>query len=121
MKRAGFVVAFVLPVLLGPAGSGSPLAGKHSLGYVDIPAQKSVVHSETFRGGERACVIVIGDHEPGADLGVFIYDQEDQLVAEDRGGGDFVAAIWYPPRDARYKIKVHNPSGKVNKCWIALK
>jgi hypothetical protein len=108
-------------MLLASAGTGSPLTGKRSLGTKRIEGFSFLIFKEKFRGGERACVIVKGDHKPVVDLGVYIYDEKDRLVAEDKGGGEYVAAIWYPPRDAVYKVKIHNTGTDFNDCYISLK
>jgi hypothetical protein len=111
-------------------GSGEPVKG--SRGFVvklagqSMGSEGNIVpgkaeFKETFMGGRRACVIVKGDHDPVVDLGVYVYDANERLVAKDEGRGDFVAAIWYPPRDASYRIVVHNPASQWNKCYIVVK
>ena len=121
MKRIILLFAGLLPLLSGAFSNGSPMTGKRALGYVKIEGGGNFVHREKFRGGERACVIATGDHDPVVNLGLFIYDAQDRLVAQDEGPGDYVAVIWYPPRDAVYKIKVHNTGEQFNKCWISMK
>jgi len=120
MKRTIVVLVVLLSGLLVAVGHGSPLTGKRAF-EERIGGQDNFILREKFRGGQRACVIVRGDHEPIVNLVLSVYDAKDQLVAEDRGGGDYVAVIWYPPRDALYKIKVHNPGVDHNVCYISLK
>ncbi len=64
----------------------------------------------TFRGGERACIIAYGDHKPVVEMAVTVYDETGKVkIAENVGSADsmdFVAVIWYPPRDTKYVIEV---------------
>jgi|SRR5262245_4043474 len=120
MKRSIVFLVMLLSGLLVGIGDGSPLTGKRAFAE-RIPGADSHIFREKFRGGQRACVIVRGDHKPVVNLALSVYDAKDELVAEDRGGGDYVAVIWYPPRDALYKIKVHNPGIEYNDCYISLK
>jgi hypothetical protein len=116
-----FLVVGLLLAVPGPGG-GSPVQGKHSFGEPQrIPKGARVRFEKEFRGGERACVIVRGDHKPVVDLSVAIYDQNGNLIAKDDAGGDFVAAIWYPPRDATYRVDIVNPGAEYNDCYISLK
>jgi hypothetical protein len=84
-----------------------------------------------FRGGQRACVIVLGDHNPIAPLEIEIRDEKGKLVGRDEPaagvsdpkakGNDVGAVIWYPPRDGYYTITVKNLGEQYNECWIAIK
>jgi hypothetical protein len=121
MKRM-LLLAVLASVLAIPGpGAGSPVEGKHSLGRQRIPEGARARIDKEFRGGERACVIVKGDHDPVVDLELSVYDQKGNLVAEDKGGGDFVAVIWYPPRNAVYRIQIVNPGQAYNDLYISLK
>jgi hypothetical protein len=62
----------------------------------------------TFRGGERACVIVRGDHKPLVPLDVTVFDKDGAVVARDESERDFLAVFWVPPRTAEYRIVVRN-------------
>jgi hypothetical protein len=79
----------------------------------------------SYKGGERACVIVVGDHQPVVRLGLKVEDAHGKLVGEDSSGRDICAVIWYPPRDGQYTISVAVPhiSGEedYNVLTIALK
>jgi hypothetical protein len=119
MKRV-FLFSVVLTLLASVAGSGSPLGGSNRK-EVTVSEMANVELEEKFRGGERACVIVRGDHDPVVNLGLFVYDDKGSLVGKDDGGGDIVAVIWYPPRDATYKIKLRNPGKVYNKCLVSFK
>jgi hypothetical protein len=102
-------------------GWASPEEGQRS-GYVKLEAgAKGRLEKMVFKGNERACVILIGDHEPVVDLVLSIYDSDNNLVTRDDPGGDYCAAIWYPTRDAAYTIEVENRGQQWNKCWIAFK
>jgi hypothetical protein len=87
---------------------------------------KAWSQKRTFRGGERAAVLAIGDHED-ADLRVQIavYDANGVLIAEDKGdgelAGDYVGLIWYPPRDGDYRIDVRHSGAGVSTIYIAIK
>jgi len=62
----------------------------------------------TYRGGERACVIVRGDHKPLVPLDVTVLDKNGAVVARDESEGDFLAVFWVPPRTTEYRIVVRN-------------
>ena len=65
---------------------------------------------ETFKGGQRACVIVVGDHQPVVPLELKVEDAKGNLIGEDKGGReDLRAVIWYPPRDGEYTISISVP------------
>ncbi len=82
---------------------------------------------KTFRGGERACVLVIGSVKTAVvNLEVSVFDHKnDVLVAwdqtSDAAAGDFASVIWYPPRDGEYRIEVRNPGASLKSCYIAIK
>jgi hypothetical protein len=108
-------------------GVGGPLVevntGKREL----IKGSESWKAEIPFRGGERACVIAIGDHRQGGGtaLKIMVYDEKNRLVAQDDGhgqlSGDFTAAVWYPPRDGKYRIEVYNPDANENEVYISIK
>src|SRR5688572_13485812 len=95
-------------VTLVPIGVGAPVGD--SLGKREEVGGDAVRKTIRFRGGERACVLAIGDHDPVVDIQVSVFDEKGNLVAEEKGNGtpvsDFVAVVWYPPRDADYRIEV---------------
>lgn len=78
-----------------------------------------------FRGGERAAVLAIADHlAPDDKLHVAVYDTKGKLIAENTGSdssGNFAGVVWYPPRDAEYKIEVSHGGQGVTKAYIAVK
>ncbi len=84
-----------------------------------------------FKGGRRACVIVMGDHDPIVPVTLQIHDDQGNLVAVDEPGknvdsskapgNDVCAVVWYPPRDGYYKITIQNTGRDWNQCWVAIK
>jgi len=118
----------VIAGLLGTAlawaslGKAGPVHGGVGQ-YITLDGGATAPLSEPvmFRGGQRACVILIGDHDPPVPLSVRIYDEEKNLVVEDAPGLDYCAAIWYPPRDGAYYIELHNGGEQWNRCWLAIK
>lgn len=115
-------LVWLAPIILCISVSGSrsaPLKGAHALKSV-IGGNSQMEFEKAFRGGERACVIAIGDHKPAVPMRIAVYDDAKQLVAEDQYI-DFVAAIWYPPRDGTYKIVVANSGMEYNKMYLVFK
>lgn len=120
-RLAGFLFAFGALLAAWNDGSGSPVTGRRSLGSKNkFDGSGSFGFKETFRGGERACVVVRGNN-PSDNLAVHVFDQDGHPVVQVENRGDLVAAIWYPPRDALYHIKVMSPESKSKSCYIALK
>jgi hypothetical protein len=101
-----------------PAG---PVEGGRSLGVRLEAHSKTALEPLRFKGNERACVILRGDHDPVVDLAIYVYDEKDNLVAKDDAGGDLCAAIWYPPRTAAYKIVLQCKGDVFNKCYLSIK
>ena len=54
------------------------------------------------------------------DMGIAVYDEADRLITEEQGL-DYVAAIWYPPRDAQYKVVVRNSGLEYNAMYLVFK
>ncbi len=114
----GFMILCFAITTLGVRSA--PINGSWS-DYAEI---ESKVWSQTkrFRGGERAAVLAIGDHEEaGVKLRIAVYDAQGALIAEDKGESDFVGVIWYPPRDEDYRIDVSHTGAAANKVYIAVK
>src|SRR5438270_1212355 len=111
----------VLLCLAASAGTGAPLKGAYPMSKVRVGAKAKWEIEESFRGGRRACVIAVGDHNPIVDVTIAVYDDSNRLVAEDQGGGDVVAAIWYPPRDAMYNVVVTNSGLEYNVMYLVFK
>jgi hypothetical protein len=132
MRKALYVVGLAF-LSLTPLGRGAPVTGtswsfeKVAPGTVrngTVTDPGSLHFPKTYVGGQRAAVIVIGDHNPAVDIEVKVYDDKNQLVAADRGTGpakDFAAAVWYPPRQATYRIEVYSYGTEYNQISIAFK
>jgi hypothetical protein len=123
--RAHGMVLVALALLGGVmVVQGSPLGGG---GAMPVKASGGETQRITakFKGGERACVIVIGDHKPVVPLQLKVEDGSGNLIGEDKNGGDFCAVIWYPPRDGEYKIGIAVPSiggeADFNDLYVSLK
>src|SRR4051794_34343473 len=93
--------SWILPALLflPTAGTSGPLDGPKRVAGLDLPGgfPGEQTFALAFEGGQRACVILKGDHRPIVNLGIEVYDEEKRLVAKDDGVGDYAAVIWYPP------------------------
>lgn len=114
---------FVAFVLFSASGDGAPVRGGFSVPRDKLRIDPGEVFSfkETFRGGQRACILAEGDHRPVVDIKIQVFDANGKLVAEDADGGDYVAAIWYPPRDAEYRISVQHNGFEWNEIRLVLK
>lgn len=107
-------------LLTASTGSGGPVDGAKALPQVRIGARSFMEFNEKYQGGRRACVIALGDGNPPVDITITVYDTANQVVAE-QTGNDHVAAMWYPPRDAPYKILVKNSGKEFNVMYIVFR
>ncbi len=109
----------------GPSWSRKKVAGGSGAGEGGAASQPGTLDfTKTFLAGQRACVIVIGDHDPVVDLEIQVFDAKGNLVAQDKGQGtarDYAAVMWYPPRQEPYRIVVSNYGSAYNVCSIAVK
>lgn len=133
MRRIVFLGVFALLGLV-PVGVGSPVEGPSGASK-RVPAgtvgeggkitEPGILEfSKVYAAGQRACVIVIGDHDPVVDVEIKVYDSKNNLIVQDRGQGpaqDFAAVMWYPPRQETYRVAVHSYGKEFNKCYIAIK
>lgn len=98
-------------------------AGHQTAGGELVPGR--VRFPVEFRGGERACVVAVGDHKPPVEMGITVYDEAArQKLAEDTGAGDapdFVAAIWYPARDGKYVIEIRSKGKEYNEVTVTVR
>jgi hypothetical protein len=121
MKRVILAGLITATLALAVAGRAGPLNGGLG-GYVKLEGhEKRNLGKFTFRGNERACVILIGDHDPRVPLAIYVYSAAGQLVTKDDPGFDYCAAVWYPPEDATYTIEIENRGEQWNKCRLAIK
>ncbi len=83
-----------------------------------------------FKGGERACVIAMGDHNPVQPISLEVYERrvfEDKskkptpVATADSGNSDLVAVMWYPPRDAEYVVVIATHGNVYNVCYVSVK
>ena len=106
----------------GPNSSSEPIqVSEQSPDKAILLPQQSYSFTDTFRGNERACVIIEGDHKPVMDLRVVVKDKYNNVVAQDVAGGDFVSAIWYPPRTQEYTITISGNGSVENYLYIVVK
>jgi hypothetical protein len=133
MRRAFGLVGLAV-LMFVPLSRGGPIEGSSwseqnisagavaEGGKVTEPGAAGTI--KTFAAGRRACVVVVGDHDPVVDLEVKVYDSKGNLVAQDRGqdpARDYVAVMWYPPRQEQYRIMIHSYGAAYNKCSVAIK
>jgi hypothetical protein len=76
---------------------------------------------DRFLANQRACVIVEGDHNPPMNLTIKVFDAAGNQVAADSAGGDFVAAMWYPPQTQVYLISITCDGNDYNDLDIVVK
>lgn len=117
---SGTLLAAMLLLFAWSTGVGAPVNGPRSLGSKNSLADGAFELKEAFRGGERACVIALAIN-PKDDLAIEVFDDRGRMVARVENNGDLIAAIWYPPRDAVYRIKISSPEGKSKSCYVSLK
>jgi hypothetical protein len=111
-------------------GDASPVKGTIAVSR-RLDGSEALPVTVRFKGGQRACVVVMGDHKPVVPITVEVRDDKGNVVALDEPakgtersstpGNDVCAVIWYPPRDADYTITIHNHGEEWNKCWIAVR
>jgi hypothetical protein len=121
MMRA-LVVAGMIAIGVAAVLRAEPVGGPQYVEAFRVPATKGSEIGEAeqvfrFEGGKPARVILIGDHNPVADLEIFVFEVSEKgvdgkLVAHDGGPeqGDRLGVVWYPPRTGNYRIVVRNPA-----------
>jgi hypothetical protein len=129
MRRAALVVGIAGLLAAAHDGTAGPVGGTVGR-YYKLEAGSTLRFAAEFKGGERACVIVKGDHDPRVDITIAVFEvkggsgaKEQSLVpvAKDTAGGDLCSVIWYPPRTARYAVEISSSGGVWNKIWLAVK
>lgn len=116
MKRCATLLGLV--ALLGLAGMVE--AGRFPVPGVDTKrceAYSSVTYYETFRGGERAIVSIVGDGD--TDLDIFVYDMFGNLIVQGIGYTDRETVSWTPFATSTYRIVVRNLGGVWNRYSLA--
>lgn len=73
------------------------------------------VYNITFRGGELAMVIVVGDGD--TDLDLYVYDNNGNLIDSDTDYSDDCVCTWTPRWTGNFKIKIVN-RGRVYNSYV---
>jgi hypothetical protein len=112
---------------LGTASSAGPVGGAEELvirlpaGSQDKPSEHEL--AKVFTAGQRACVIVVGrvtEAPLPEEFRLLIFDDKDQLVASDQGAAELVA-VWYPRRQASYRIRILNPDDHEQEVLVSVR
>lgn len=80
-----------------------------------VNAGATDVYNISFRGGELAMVIVVGDGD--TDLDLYVYDNNGNLIARDADYTDDCVVTWTPRWTGNFKIKIVN-RGRVYNSYI---
>ena len=80
-----------------------------------VNAGATDVYNVTFRGGELAMVIVVGDGD--TDLDLYIYDNNGNLIKSDTDYSDDCVCTWTPRWTGNFRIKIKN-RGNVYNSYI---
>jgi hypothetical protein len=129
MRRAALVVSIAGLLAAGHFGTAGPVGGPVGR-YAKLEPGSTLRFAAQFKGGERACVIVKGDHDPPMDITITVFEiKEDPAskqqslvpVAKDNAGGDLCSVIWYPPRTAQYAVEISSHGSVWNKIWLAVR
>ncbi len=121
MSKMRYVLALCVVTIAALAafpfiGRSSPTEG-HSYQRIVI-GNPPAVEKKTYKGGERASVIVWSQDSTPARLSV--YDSAGKLVGRDVGQVG-LTVIWYPPRDGEYKIVTESLTNKEGRGYVAYK
>jgi hypothetical protein len=105
-------------------GHARPLDGVYAR-QTDVPAD-GLTMTKRFRSGERASVQAVHtEKKQKTTVHIAVYDSKDNLVAEDTGrdppSSDMVAVIWYPPRDAEYRIVIRNMERAAARYFVSIR
>lgn len=80
-----------------------------------VNAGGSDIYNISFRAGELAMVIVVGDGD--TDLDVYVYDNNGNLIAHDADYTDDCVVTWTPRWTGNFRIKIVN-RGRVYNSYI---
>lgn len=83
-----------------------------------VNAHTTDTYTISFRGGERACVVVSGDGD--TDLDLYVYDENGNLVASDTDSTDDCVAVWNPRWTGPFTIKIKNLGRVYNRYSMAV-
>ncbi len=121
MRNLSFLALLFL-LGTGPIGDGAPITGVFAKDVEIGPEPWKQV--KRFRGGERAAVLVAGKGKMPPPIQLTVYDDSGKVVAEEKGqnpSGFMVAVVWYPARDADYRLEIRTLDSRVNKCFVTIK
>ena len=76
------------------------------------------VYTITFRGGELAEVLVVGDGDN--DLDLMIYDENGNLIEQDTDATDRCYVSWTPAWTGPFKVKIKNLGSSVYSNYVLL-
>ncbi|MBR6592363.1 MAG: hypothetical protein IKK81_07075 [Prevotella sp.] len=80
-----------------------------------VNAGATDVYNISFRGGELAMVVVIGDGD--TDLDLYVYDSYGNLIARDADYTDNCVVTWTPRWTGKFRIKIVN-RGRVYNSYV---
>jgi hypothetical protein len=131
--RRWFVLAGLQIIGIASSLAAGPIDGPRTFGLT-VPAGRQGQGGDILpgrqrvqldcRGGARACVVAVGDHKPAVEMGIAVFDEAGKKITEDAGSGeapDFVAVIWYPPRDGKYTVEVRSKGLEHNEVTVSVK
>lgn len=82
-----------------------------------ISAHECMIFDQTFNADRMAEVCLVGDGD--TDLDLYVYDEDDNLLASDVGPTDRCYVRFQPAKTALYRIKIVNLGGVYNNCCLA--
>ena len=80
-----------------------------------VMAGSTDIYNISFRGGELAMIIVIGDGD--TDLDLYVYDNNGNLIARDADFSDDCVATFTPRWTGNFRIKIVN-RGRTSNCYV---
>ncbi|MEY3459906.1 MAG: hypothetical protein RL215_3063 [Planctomycetota bacterium] len=115
MKNLLKMVCLTATVISGSVYGGSGDGPKVAKEIVE--AHSTDAYMVTFRAGEPASVVVIGDGD--TDLDLRVYDENGNLVASDLDSTDRCIVNWCPRWTGKFRILVQNLGSVYNRYEIA--
>jgi hypothetical protein len=108
----------VLAVAVLAVSAGSALAVEQRSDYKCLPADSSVIYTETVFAGEVVSVAVAGTNL--TDIQLFVYDEFGNLIASDVSYGNNCLVVFVADYTENITIKVVNNSYFANCYGIAV-
>lgn len=122
--RHNFLSASFLGLALGVAAlstaapaSATMIGGPRVEHYDTVKPLTTDVYHLTFRGGELARVGVVGDGKTDIDL--YIYDENNNLIASDDDNTSTCIAEWTPRWTGSFTVKIRN-RGRLSSSYALL-